>query len=337
MNKHTEQLKNIITKKKITPKPRIYFLIKRILFWSFVIIAILISSVFIGRLIYNITTYLQYTPLGTPLPMRLLIFIRMLPIIWIVSTIFMITVIWYSIRQTKKGYKYPTLMIFGINILLVASIALFYQFTGTNKKIDHLVANIPGYISPRDNLNKVWNQANAGRLEGIIIEVNEDTMVLQEYFLPPKRFHKRMKDKNNKRRPLPNKNQRSHSNPNWNDSSLFNNKYPSLKRKNMMNSNTDINIKRHPLEFSEENLHGSFSGKSWIINISNAHKFPYIVIPDNIVKVVGNKLDDEHFLAEYILPYKRLSRHDMEEICETLNSEIDTNECNQVLILWSKH
>jgi FtsH-binding integral membrane protein len=105
MDNFSENILKVIEKKEVIPKPRWHFLLKRWIFWLLAVFSILI-----GAIAFAVAEYVFFDNDGANVA-SLQDIAQNIPYVWfLVLIIFTISsYIWF--RQTRKGYKYKTVVV----------------------------------------------------------------------------------------------------------------------------------------------------------------------------------------------------------------------------------
>ena len=156
-----------IKEEKIAPKPRWYFLLK-----NNVVIASGVLALIFGALGMSVIIYLlKYNNWEFGLKINNIFgFILMtLPYFWIVFFVLFVFIIYYNIKHSKRGYKYPIGVI--ITFALLASIILGEVFflVGFGEKMDQVLGKrAPLYKEMFNPQLGFWLNPEEGRLAGMI-------------------------------------------------------------------------------------------------------------------------------------------------------------------------
>ncbi|MBI2448464.1 hypothetical protein HYV44_02820 [Candidatus Microgenomates bacterium] len=117
MNNLKEEILEKIKKEEIHPIPRWVYDAKNYLFWALFVISVLIGGVAFASIIFVIKS--QNLPIGAIVgfsgPRFLLL---VFPYFWLIVLAVFITFAFFEIKNTKTGYRYNTLLVLVISILL---------------------------------------------------------------------------------------------------------------------------------------------------------------------------------------------------------------------------
>lgn len=180
MNNSEKLLVNIKTK-KIHQKSRLYFIFKNTVFWSMGAL-----SVFLGGLSFSIIFYALSTSDFSIFEhlnhSKLEFLFGIVPFIWIFSVLLFFVFSYIALEKTKKGYKIPKIFLLLGNIFLSILIGIIVFFMGVSENIEKIFAeNIQMYESIEEKRLNQWSQAENGFLSGIIVSVNEETIIINDF------------------------------------------------------------------------------------------------------------------------------------------------------------
>jgi len=173
-NVFDQKLLSKIKQEKISPKPKWHFLLKNYVVWTIGLIALLIGAGAVSVLTYLLSNndFAIHQEINKSLGEFLLL---TLPYFWLIFLGLFVFVIYYNIKHTKHGYRYPIWLILLTSVLasLVLGEILFSFKIGEG--IDRVLSrNAPLYefvINPQLDF---WSNPEEGRLIGVPIEFFDD-------------------------------------------------------------------------------------------------------------------------------------------------------------------
>ena len=165
----SEDIIGLIDKRNLTPIPRWYFLLKRSVFWTTAVFAVVLGGLAVSVIIF---VYFDHDTEGMVYLNQTLIdnLLKTIPYFWLVSLIFLIALTNMSIRYTKGGYRYGVLRV--VAIALITSLALgfvFNEFEMGKTINESLSESIPYYNSLVYTSTDEWSQPEKGLLGGIVL------------------------------------------------------------------------------------------------------------------------------------------------------------------------
>jgi heme/copper-type cytochrome/quinol oxidase subunit 2 len=184
MNKHfSKKILAEIEKRRLSPKPRWQFLLKRWLFWTLAIISALFGGLAIAIIIFifldhdpNASVYLNQSTFEDIL--------LTIPYVWIFMLSIFIFVSWYTFRHTKRGYRHRTILIVTFSLLISIFLGLLLNTIDVGERIHYFfMKNVPYYDTVIRTLEDEWSQPQKGLLGGVIIETEEkeDYIVILDF------------------------------------------------------------------------------------------------------------------------------------------------------------
>lgn len=157
-----------IKEQHIAQHTRGYFVLKRSIFWILFGIAMLLGAKAVLLTLHVLEA--EDLPLAMRQAPPIIVFVRSLPLLWIVSFALLSLVASWSVRALPKGYKWSLHKTLGINLLasLILGIALFAMGLGPviSRPIERMA---PGF-SAESHRNALWMHPEYGFLRGRIIE-----------------------------------------------------------------------------------------------------------------------------------------------------------------------
>lgn len=165
----SEDIIGLIDKRNLTPIPRWHFLLKRSVFWTTAVFAVVLGGLAVSVIIF---VYFDHDTEGMVYLNQTLIdnLLKTIPYFWLVSLIFLIALTNMSIRYTKGGYRYGVLRV--VAIALITSLALgfvFNEFEMGKTINESLSESIPYYNSLVYTSTDEWSQPEKGLLGGIVL------------------------------------------------------------------------------------------------------------------------------------------------------------------------
>lgn len=178
-NKFDQELLGKIKKEKIIPKPKWQFLLKDFVIWGAGIISLIVGGLANSVIIY----LLRYNDWGiySQISDSLLEFVLLtLPYFWMLFFAFFVFVIYYNIKHTKKGYRYPLSIILTASIIISIILGAIFFKAGMGQAIDDVLGEkAPFYEKIINRQMRFWSRPEQGRLSGLIIsELSNNEFIL---------------------------------------------------------------------------------------------------------------------------------------------------------------
>lgn len=176
-----EFAENLLEKMKsenILPKPRWHFLLKDYVVWIFGVIALIFGAAAMSVIIY-LFKYNDWE-MGLSLDGGFWSFLlTTLPYFWIVFLGLFIFILYYNIKHSKKGYRYPIgfIIVFAILASIILG-ELFFLF-GFSQKIDDVLGQKASLYTKMFNPQMdFWFQPENGRLIGLTILRDDELFIM---------------------------------------------------------------------------------------------------------------------------------------------------------------
>lgn len=165
----TDKILNKIKEEHIFPKPRWHFLLKNYVVWLAGILALLIGAAAVSVMIYlfRFNDWEIYEETHKSLAEFILL---TLPYFWIIFLALFVFIVYYNLKHTKSGYRYPLYIVILAPVSLSIFLgAVFFSF-GWGEKIDSILGSqAPFYDIVINRHVDFWSQPGEGRLAGLII------------------------------------------------------------------------------------------------------------------------------------------------------------------------
>src|SRR3989344_4015426 len=98
-----------------------------------------------------------------------------LPYLWLVAFFLLIAVSYFNLRHTKRGYRYPIILVVGSSIGFSVLGGGFLHWLGAGWYFDQMLGEIvPAYQSRAKFEEEIWQKPMAGRLVGKVVQQPEE-------------------------------------------------------------------------------------------------------------------------------------------------------------------
>ena len=163
-----------IEKRHLKPKPKWNFVMKNYMVWAIATVSIFIGSLASAVMIFMIRNndwellpYISGSKLGYLL--------ASLPYFWLLSIIVLVAVAFYNLKHTKKGYRYPVMIVIIVTVGSSVLLGGVFHAVGWGQAIDNeLSENVSLYRDHLDPRRRMWSQAEGGFLAGTIIVLDNE-------------------------------------------------------------------------------------------------------------------------------------------------------------------
>ncbi len=180
MQDFAENLIKIIKKDNIKPLPRWFFVIKNACFYLSVVVGIALSSIAVAtithvlasndwdiyhELVFNVSDYILTT----------------IPYAWSAIAISFLLSAYFLFRRTRNGYRYRFASVLGTGILASSLLGSALYAAGVGEQVDEYIRNnSPVYHRILNPQVKLWQQPEAGRLAGDVVEIRDDSITVRD-------------------------------------------------------------------------------------------------------------------------------------------------------------
>ncbi len=162
----------------IKPISKNIFNLKRVIFWAFVGMALIVGIVSFSvtlSLLFN-NDWDLYNKFGFNF------ILKTLPYFWFVCLMVFALLCEFYYRKTLLGYRHRVVTIVGIYIVLTIIFGSVLHFFGMGEIIENSFSkNIPAYRGFMFDKNEFWSQPEEGLISGKIISINNDLIKLVDY------------------------------------------------------------------------------------------------------------------------------------------------------------
>lgn len=171
MVKVSEKIIKIIEKNNICPRTRRYFIIMNYLRWLLCIFLAVLASLIFSIILFSLLdqNWQEYKYLGSS-------FIRLIlisaPYIWITVGVFILISVYYSVRNTNRGYRFGICRLVSCSVILSIFLGAIMFLVGLSSEVhEHLLhGNRFMDIKHHDD----WNYPHNGLISGDIIKIGDE-------------------------------------------------------------------------------------------------------------------------------------------------------------------
>ena len=164
---------DIIKNKKIKPISRWQFVLKDVLMWALGVLALVFSALAFSVMLFllnnidlSLSSYINVSAWH--------LLLNTLPYFWIFFVSILIFIIYFQVRHTKKGYRYPLWLIVVASILGSAFLGSGFAVAGLGEKLDESLSYRASFyqevINPQMGF---WSSPQNGRLLGMVTGVGD--------------------------------------------------------------------------------------------------------------------------------------------------------------------
>lgn len=177
----SEKLIHTIKEGKIKPLPAWQFRLRNAFYWSTFLLSVFLGAMAFSVILFtiqqadfNVISHLSHS--------RLELFLGLLPFFWIVMLIFFLAIAIYSIRHSRKGYKFTAAKIAGYSTALSILLGTLFFIPGGGHQLEHIFAvNLTVYEGVNERKARLWTMPEEGYLCGDIEKVEPFSLHIQDY------------------------------------------------------------------------------------------------------------------------------------------------------------
>jgi hypothetical protein len=163
-----------IEEQHVAPRPRWVFVVKNISFWALWMLSLLIGAAAMAASLF-VFTNAGWEFRDVTHPQFVSFLMENIPILWIVALCLMLIFGIENLRHTKAGYRYPMILLLGLNLL--GSVVLGYGLyqLGAGQFVDQdFGASIPFHRPMLMVQEHSWTRPQQGLLSGAVTDVDSD-------------------------------------------------------------------------------------------------------------------------------------------------------------------
>lgn len=173
-NDFDQKLVDKIKHDNITPRPRWHFLLKDYVVRITGTLALLVGSAAVSVMIY-LFKYNDWEMQEETHKTLLEFFLLTLPYFWLILLALFIFLLYYNLKHTKRGYRYPVWFIAGAAFLVSVILGGVFYLAGLGEKIDVVLGEkAPLYEKVINRHFDFWFNPAEGRLIGVVLSKDDE-------------------------------------------------------------------------------------------------------------------------------------------------------------------
>ncbi|NTW53217.1 MAG: hypothetical protein HGB15_00280 [Chlorobaculum sp.] len=185
----SDQIIREIEKRKVVPIPRWHFILKSAVFWALALISVVTGAISMATAIYvffdndYLADHAGIEKLFVERPFVEVI-VEAIPYVWLIALGLFILTAFYGFRHTRKGYRYPTLRVISVSLLLSALLCGILDSFDIGRYIHrYLIENVQGYGQLVHTNEVIWAQMEKGLLGGKVVRysAHDSLVVIRDY------------------------------------------------------------------------------------------------------------------------------------------------------------
>lgn len=178
---NSERLIEFIRQKEIKPIPRWKFTLKytaiTVIFAFCILTGALAFSVIlfaVQQVDFNVVSHLTHSWFE--------LLLGLMPIFWIVALMTFLVSAVFTIKSSRKGYKFTSPKLTGITVSMSILLGTLFFITGGAKWLENVfTSNVGIYNSIQDKKEAFWSAPDEGRLSGIVLNVDSTGPEIKDF------------------------------------------------------------------------------------------------------------------------------------------------------------
>jgi hypothetical protein len=171
-----------IEKQNLAPKPYVYFLAKRSVFWALAIVSILLGAVSVATAIFAIQDTMQNGGRQfNDMPFDEVM--QSLPAVWLLFFVLCCFSAYFGLRRTKRAYRYRPLSVAALIVLASLGLGWLLHVAEAGSLIHNgLAQRFPSYATYTHVPYEEWSRPDEGYLGGEVQSVEAGKSLVLEDF-----------------------------------------------------------------------------------------------------------------------------------------------------------
>jgi hypothetical protein len=178
---NSEKLIKKIKEGKVKPLPGWRFTLKDTTAWTVFCVTVALGALAFSVVLFSIQQA-EFDLLEHMTHSWLEFFLALIPLIWIILLVVFLVAAIFSIRNSKKGYKFSSLSMLGLCASISILLGTFFFLVGGGQWLENAFDdNISVYESVQDRKTKLWSMPEEGYLSGTIISIAGNSLELEDF------------------------------------------------------------------------------------------------------------------------------------------------------------
>lgn len=176
MNKEqvTKDILSQIEENEMTPRPRWQFVVRAALVWALAGFSLIMGGLATALMIFilvngdwEVSSYVSGNALQH--------FIEVAPTVWFLLFLGGISLAYYNLLHTKRGYRYSLIFVLFVSVAMSGIFGGTLYATGLSHRIDHTLGrHLPLYTEVMQKRAYLWSKPDDGLLVGAVVSYDED-------------------------------------------------------------------------------------------------------------------------------------------------------------------
>lgn len=158
-----------IKKESLAPTPRWHFLLKEWLVWLLGGLSLLVGAAAVSVMLYlsKNNDWMIYEQVGRSFASW---FLLSLPYFWLIFLAIFVIILFYNLKHTKQGYRYPLVLIATAAVFASILLGSIFSIFGLGEKIDSVLGRQAPFYDHLFNPHiEVWSHPEEGLLAGLVV------------------------------------------------------------------------------------------------------------------------------------------------------------------------
>ncbi len=171
-----------IERRRLAPRPYVYFLAKRSVFWTLAALSIILGAVSVAVLIFAGTDYFATGGRGLD-DMPLDDVFEYLPVVWLGILSMFVASAYYALRQTRRGYSYNAVSLFCVALTISILLGCLLHMADAGRRTHaFLLRRLPIYEALTRPMDKSLADPDKGWLAGTSLGFDgKSTLTIKDF------------------------------------------------------------------------------------------------------------------------------------------------------------
>jgi heme/copper-type cytochrome/quinol oxidase subunit 2 len=170
-----------IRESQVKPIPRWHYRLKDIATWLVFLFCILFGALAFSVILFAIQQ-VDFNMVSHVSHSHVELILVLVPVFWIISLVIFLVIAIFSLKYSKKGYKYTVLSLMSFSTALSILLGTVFFISGGGVWLEHaFAARVSNYESIQERKMRVWSGPDTGSLSGTILSASDVTIELQDF------------------------------------------------------------------------------------------------------------------------------------------------------------
>lgn len=178
---NSDKLIEKIKAQQVRPLPRWRYVFKDTSLWI-----VFILCAFFGSLAFSVILFaiqqVDFDLIGHMSHSRFELLLGLVPFFWIIAVVILLVLAIFSIKNSKKGYKFTSLSLIGFSAAFSVLLGTLFFISGGGNWLENAFATkVQTYESVQERKVQVWSVPEDGFLSGTIINTGDSTFEIRDF------------------------------------------------------------------------------------------------------------------------------------------------------------